>query len=368
MKKRTIDILRFTMLALFAGFAFTSCTEDKTDDHDAETPSRLSNGFYVLCEGAYSQNNSALDFYDIQKRKTSKDLFLSVNAAGLGDTANDMLEAEGKIFVVVNLSNCVMVVDKASCKRLALIPLTQGANPQPRCIAYHGGRVYVSCFDGSVYKINASSYEIEKVANTGGRNPEAIAVCAGRLFVANTGGMDFPNFDNSISVMSLDNLSVETKIEGLLNPGRIAVFGNQILVQARGTYDYESGTYKDSELVRINASTLQVEERVNKVMNDFCALNDKVLFISTTSDFKTRLYTLPIGNLACSETPFAEGETETLNDVMSPYFVGADNRYVYLTDAKDYQTGGECLVFDHSGKKLYQFPTSINPKNVIAVQ
>ncbi len=368
MKKKTIDILRFMMLAVFAGFALASCTEDKTDDPDSETPSEAGSGFYVLCEGLYSQNNSALDFFDIQKRKIIKDLFLSVNAAGLGDTANDMLEAEGKIFVVVNLSNCVMVVDKASCKRLALIPLTQGANPQPRCIAYHGGRVYVSCFDGSVYKINASSYEIEKVANTGGRNPEAIAVCAGRLFVANTGGMDFPNFDNSISVMNLDNLSVETKIEGLLNPGRIEAVGNHILVYVRGDYDYESWTYKDAELVRINAATLQVEERVNKVLNDFCVLNDKVLFASTSSEGKTRLYSLPIENLATEETPFAQGETATLDGVMAPYFVGADSRYVYLTDAKDYQTAGECIVFDHSGKKLYQFPTSINPKNVIAVQ
>ncbi len=365
---RRKNFLKSAIMLIALGFTFCACNPDEDDTDFGAGETSVGKGFYVLCEGLWSKNNSALDFYSTETGKTTFDLYLHTNGAGLGETANDILEAEGKLFVAVNGSNCVMVVDKATCKQIRLIALTQGENPQPRCLAYSGGKVYVSCFDGTVYKIDANSYAIERAAATQGRNPEAIAVCENKLFVANTGGLDYPNFDNSISVMNLEDLSLITKIEGLLNPGQIEVYGSQIIVQARGEYDYTTYSYKDSELVRIDAPTLQVVERANVVLNNFTLLNDKVLYTSTDSQMKNYYYSLPIENLSSSPEYFISPTADFTSGLITPYFIDSDPEYVYITDSKDYQTNGECFIVDHDGNLKYRFATSINPKKAIAVQ
>ncbi len=362
------NFLKRAILLIALGFTFSACNPDENDTDFGTSATPVGKGFYVLCEGLWSKNNSALDFYSTETGKTTFDLYLHTNGAGLGDTGNDILEVDGKLFIAVNASNCVMVVNKTTCKRIRLIALTQGENPQPRCLAYSQGKVYVSCFDGTVYKIDANSYAIEKTALTQGRNPEAIAVCEGKLFVANTGGLDFPNFDNSISVMDLEDLSLITKIEGLLNPGQIKVYGSQILVQARGVYDDETFSYKDSELVRIDASTLQVLERANVVLNSFTIANNKVLYTYTDSQWQNHYYSLPIENLNASPEYFISPTADFANSLQFPYSISSDERYVYITDAKDYMSNGECFITDHSGNLQYRFSTSINPKGVIAVQ
>jgi DNA-binding beta-propeller fold protein YncE len=366
MKIRKSMLLKLMATTLFTAF-FTSCQDPIDGGEDEGEPlEKVGNGFYVMTEGTYGRNNSALDFYSLSQSKTHLDLFLTTNGAGLGETANDMIEANGKLFIVVNASNCVMVVDKTTCAKLAMIPINQGENPQPRCIAYDKGKLYVSCFDGYVYKIDASTYKIEKTAKTEGRNPEAIAVCDDKLFVANTGGLDFPNFDNSISVMNPDDLSLITKIEGLFNPGGIKVKGNKLIVQARGAFDYNTYSYKDSELVRIDASSLQIEERANIIANEFTLFDDNVLYIESDANMNNYYKTVPVNNLSQDAQILISPSADIT--LTSPYYIGADENYIYVTDAKDYVSNGECFVFDHQGELKYRFNTSTNPKKVIAVQ
>ncbi len=365
MKIRKSMLLKLMATTLFVSF-FTSCQNPIDGGEDeGNPPAKVGEGFYVMTEGTYGRNNSALDFYSLSQSETHFDLFLTTNGVGLGETANDMIEANGKLFIVVNVSNCVMVVDKVTCTKLAMIPINQGENPQPRCVAYGNGKIYVSCFDGYVYKIDANTYKVEKTAKTEGRNPEAIAVCDGKLFVANTGGLDFPNFDNSISVMNPDDLSLITKIEDLPNPGGIKVYDNKIIVQARGAYDYATYSYKDSELIRIDASSLQIEERANIIANGFCLLGDKVLYIESDASMNNHYKTVAVNNL--SQTGEILFTPSTDNTPTTPYYIGADENYIYVTDSKDYVSNGECFVFDHQGELKYRFSTSTNPKNVIAV-
>lgn len=364
MRKKENGIKRFIAGCLLLGGLFAACEEPGGENNNNGATTDVGEGFYVMTEGLWSENNSALDFYSVEDRQTHLDLFALTNGLGLGETANDMIEVGEKLFIVVNGSNCVMVADKKTCKKLAMIPINQGENPQPRCIAHHDGSVFVSCFDGYVYKINASTYQIEKTALTQGRNPEAIAVCNGKLFVANTGGLDYPNFDNSISVMNPDDLGLICKIEGLLNPGQIAVCGNKIIVQARGEYDYATYSYKDSELVRIDASSHQIEQRANIVANAFTIIGDKVLYIESDSQMNNFYKSVPVNDFAASPQTIIESNGE--NTPSSPYYIGADSEYIYLTDSKDYMSNGECFVYDHDGVLKYRFETSINPKKVIA--
>lgn len=366
--KRTNKLSLFATMLMMAcaSMMFYSCNEDP--DENEPSNNAFEKGYYVLCEGLWGRNNSSLDFFSSEKQTTTIDLFTEVNNAGLGETANDMIEADGKLFIAVNGSNCVMVVNKADCKRLALIPITAGENPQPRCLAYYNGRIYLTCFDGTIYKINASTYKIEKTAKTQGRNPEAIAVCNGKLFVANTGGLDHPNFDSTISVINPDDLSLLHKIEGLLNPGAIKVSGNHVFVQARGIYDYSAGSYSNAELAKINATTYQIEERIPFIANAYELVGNKIVYAYMDNSMKNYIYSIPTDNLASSPQTFISTDTGEPSKLKYVYNINADNEHIYITDAKDYQTNGECFVFDCNGTLECKFETFINPKKVTALQ
>ncbi len=369
--KKTIKLSFIaTMLAIIsASMMFYSCNEDPdVNEPSGSNNEKLGKGYYVLCEGLWGKNNSSLDYFNIEKQTTTIDLFTEVNNAGLGETANDMIEVEGKLFIAINGSNCVMVVNKADCRRLALIPIMAGENPQPRCLAYYNGKIYLTCFDGTIYKINATTYKVEQTAKTQGRNPEAIAVCMGKLFVANTGGLDYPNFDNSISVINPDDLSLLHKIEGLLNPGEIKAKGNNIFVQARGVYDYGTRSYSNSELARINATNFQIEERIPFIANAYELVGDKIVYAYIDNAMKNYIYSIPADNLTSTPQTFIETNTSKLNSLQTIYNINSDNEHIYITDAKNNQINGECFVFEHNGTFDCKFETFINPKKVTALQ
>ncbi len=64
----------------------------------------------------------------------------------------------------------------------------------------------MSCFDGSIVKIDTASLQIEATA-TAGRNPEGVCVVNNKLYVSNSGGLDFPNYDNTVSVFDLNSFA-----------------------------------------------------------------------------------------------------------------------------------------------------------------
>ena len=66
---------------------------------------------YVLCEGLFNQNNSSLARFSFGNQQMVRDYFKAVNHRGLGDTANDMAIYGSKVYVVVNISSTVEVID-----------------------------------------------------------------------------------------------------------------------------------------------------------------------------------------------------------------------------------------------------------------
>ena len=66
---------------------------------------------YILSEGLFNLNNSTLARYSFETNACMPDYFRTMNRRGLGDTANDMDIYGGKLYVVVNVSSTVEVID-----------------------------------------------------------------------------------------------------------------------------------------------------------------------------------------------------------------------------------------------------------------
>ena len=251
--------------------SFTSCGDDiETPDipvNPEEQPKEIS-GFYILNRGSNGENNSSIHFYDYATSQLSADIYQKVNNSSLGESAQQMLIYGSKIYVAVTFSNRLAVLDMDG-KLLKTIEPEEGGNTMnPRCLAADGGKVYMTYFNGhAVAALDTVSLEIEnKVAV--GRYPEELAVANGKLYVANSGGNDFPNYGKTVSVVDLSTFKVEKDIEVIINPVSLqADSKGDVYVISMGNYDDVNNT-----LQRIDATTGEVKTIGNgslmKIVND----------------------------------------------------------------------------------------------------
>jgi len=143
--------------------AFVSC-----DDLESIVPNSNGTingsigGLYILCDGNYSLNNSTLALYDFKKNSLNTDFFQSKSGRKLGDTGNDMQRYGSKLYVVVNVSSQLEVLDARTGKVLRQIPFMDGTKArQPRTVTFWEDKAYVCSFDGTVAKIDTTTLDVE---------------------------------------------------------------------------------------------------------------------------------------------------------------------------------------------------------------
>ncbi|HEY5591714.1 MAG TPA: YncE family protein [Paludibacter sp.] len=341
------------------------------DMHDVPTPINLpqtpgeTGRMYVLSEGLFNMNNSTLSCIDFGKSTIEYDFFALLNSRGLGDTANDMKRYGSKLWIVVNVSSQVEVLDFYSGYSIRRIPFfnESGKARQPRFIAFFGKNAYVCSFDGTVARIDTSTLKIDAVTNCG-RNPDGIAVANGKLYVSNSGGLDIPNYDNTVSVIDLNTFTEMRKITVGMNPFKIeADSKGDLYVVSRGN----NGNIK-ANWSRINSQTDEVAQTFDNIPAvNFTIHNDTAYLYNF--DFTTNKYWIKTFDCK-TEQIISDNFISDSTKLERPFgiYVHPSNGNVYITDARSYTVKGDLFCFSRKGKLLYKIENvGLNPNNVIAV-
>ncbi|GHT53421.1 hypothetical protein FACS189446_0800 [Bacteroidia bacterium] len=238
MKKLT-DLLKTVFYGFCLVIAFAACEKE---DPVPEKPVLSTSGVFILNQGSYSGNDAGISYYDF---KTGIPVY-DITNGDLGDTGQDLIAYGSKLYVAVFGSSVIRVIDWQSAKTLKKIEVKNGSEPRgPRYLTSYNGKVYASTYDGNVIRIDTTTLTIEAVTKVGS-NPEGIAAANGKLYVANSNGLDFPNFDNTVSVVDIATFTETIKITVGLNPNYMAAddYGN-IYLSYRGNYgDIPSGMQK----------------------------------------------------------------------------------------------------------------------------
>lgn len=326
-------------------------------------------GVYVLSEGLFNQNNSTLSWIDFTTGRadswasaTSKsfDVFEKVNGRRIGDTANDMLLYGSRLYIAVNVSSTIEILDAATCTSLRQIKLERnGVSSEPRYMTSHDGYVYVCCFDGTVQRIDTLSMEIDASVSVG-RNPDGICSSGGKLYVSNSGGLDTQNPDNTVSVIDIVTFKEIKRITVRSNPGSLFADGNGVYVVSRGIFDYGTMNY-DSRLHRIDTETYQVTATYDIPILDMDIVDGKAWFYGYGAGGTIQILDLATGQILDSD--FITDGTR----VECPYSIKVEptTRKVYVCDALDYVTPGALLCFSPDGRLLYRVQgIGINPNTV----
>ena len=207
MKKLSLLVFSVVLAAIAV-----SCTKENTSGNTpAGIDIEVGETLFVLNQGAFP-SSSTLDVLNLKNNTYQADFFGKVNpdvAQGLGNTGNDMAIVNGKLWVAMNASNQIAVLDLPGGKLEKFLDVAS-----PRYIISDGESVYVSSYGaavwggpavkGRIYKITYASPDktISQESISVGYQPEGVAILDGKIYVANSGGYNEEK-DNTISVVEI---------------------------------------------------------------------------------------------------------------------------------------------------------------------
>ena len=224
-----IKLIAIVALALLAGCSKVG-NEDGNEAKDG--------GYIVLNSGNINVNNANISVFNIDNKELIQNYFYQANGKYLGDLGQDILVAGDEIYISVSNSRRIFVTDsQLRIKKEIKFGMDGNEAFQPRYLCSYQGMIYVTYYEGYLGRIDpAEDYKVE--CTKVGEYPEGLDCCSGKAYVANSGGMNFPDYDKTLSVVDLETFSETEKIQVNTNPEFVKANdqGSLIFVSSKGNY------------------------------------------------------------------------------------------------------------------------------------
>lgn len=376
MKHQLLFMLTFIVICLCACREESEIFEPETEE--LYLPEYTSvQGFYLLNEGNMGSNKSTLDYYNYETGVYHRNIYADANPTvpkELGDVGNDIAIYGSKLYAVINCSNKIEVMDAQTAKRIGQINI-----PNCRYIKFHQGYAYITSYAGPVelnpnyeqrgYVAKADTASLQVISRClVGFQPDELEILNGKIYVANSGGYMFPNYENTVSVIDINSFTETKRIEVAINLHRICAdrYGN-IWVSSRGDY-YNT----PSRLYRIDSKTDQSVSSIPVAVSNFHLDDDNLYIYSVEWNYITMSNEVTYGIVDVRTGQiitrnFITDGTET--DIKIPYgiMVNPITKDIYVTDAKNYVSPGTLYCFDKNGKQKWNVRTGDIPAHFTIV-
>ena len=352
----------------------TSCSDD--NDGPETYLQEYSTGAYVVNSGnMYNKIESSLTAIDYASSTATQNVFKAANGRTLGNTANDGIVYGNKIYLAVDQSNTIEVIDKTTKKSIKQINTTEllgnAEGVEPRHISADGGKVYFTTYGGYVAAMDTTSFALQKKWQVGSY-PEGLVIAHGNIYVANS---NYGKGGGNISCINLSNDNVETKnIEGVNNPTSIYYAAGLLYVLDNQYYDASFNAYGENSLRTVSFA----EGKSQKVAdgNYAACVTTGAATTARTSVEKVRphffVLNAPYGGTP-SVSVFVAGITQpqpmTLSEMpVSPCGIFADplNGHIFVLSYRlgdsgyaDYNGNGYVVEYDSAGQKLHEYETGV---------
>ena len=334
-------------------------------------------GFYLVNEGNMGSNKCSIDYFDYFTGLYARNFYAERNPTvikELGDVGNDIGIYGSKLYVVVNCSHKVEVMDAKSGVRIGQIDI-----PNCRYVRFYRGHAYVSSYvgpvlidpdapKGAVYKVDTLSLKvIDKV--TVGYQPEEMEVIDDYMYVANSGGYRAPDYDNTVSVIQMVDFKQVEKIAVGINLHRLKKDRyDKLWVTSRGNYQsIPSRLYVMEKKTGYNR--MIVADTLNVACSNMAFRGDSLYFYATEWNNFTASNTITYGIIDVTtkklvSTNFITDGTE--KNITIPYGIAIhpETGDIFVTDAKNYVSSGTLYCFDCHGRRKWSVRTGDIPAHI----
>ena len=336
----------WAFLLVFLLLALSACRHPEVVEQEDLT---FAHGLYVLNEGNMGSNKASIDFYDPISDTLYRNIYPTVNPTvmkELGDVGNDIAIYGGKLYAVINVSGKVEIMD-LQARRISSVDI-----PNCRSICFADGYAYVTSYAGPVEinpnyqrgyvaKIDTVSLCIVDTCHVG-YQPNGLVSDGSNLYVANSGGYMAPNYDSTLSVISLSDFCETKRIPIAVNLDQIVYDANRNTLYVRSQGDY----YTQPEILyELNLLTEEVKP-MPVAFKRMHLLGDK-LYGYTSIGKNWQMGYLDLSNFSFTAIPL-----ENLSELQTPYALFITDNDLYLTDARDYVTPGVLYRYNLSGQLL----------------
>lgn len=338
------SLLQLTLLLLLVA---TSCDSNNPD------PKVTLNGVFVLNEGNFNKTNASVTAYNPETKEVSQNRYENENGVPIGDVLHSATEINSRLYLVVNNSHKIEVVDKESLTKIATIQIANEASPR-QLVKVNDSKAYVAnLYGNSVSIIDLETNEVDGTIAVGS-NPEGVAVVSNRAYVTNSGLGN----GNSVTVINTETDEVIDTIIVGDNPVSIVKESNDrlwvVCVGSYGDFNNPEDNGTPGEIYIINGTTGEIVTNFevgghpgNLVLNE----RDDVAYLINGT-----IMSIDMNTYEVLDSAFISRNFYSLG-----FSTSDENQFLWGADAKNFNQAGVAIQYDINGVKLDSFPTGIIP-------
>lgn len=338
---------RITLLTI-AALAFYSCKKEKIDEPLPTSFTAAADGIFICNEGNFTGGNASITYTNGSETETVQDVYRIANNEGLGDVGQSMTKINDKIYIVVNNSSKIEVVDAFTLKKSATIT---GFNSPRFMTEVTSGKVYVTdLYANGISIVDLASNTITGNISLNG-STEELLLYNGKVYVTNLSTSYLYIIEPSTDV-------VEDSI--LIGPGGNSLQvdkNNKLWVLCGG--DYITST--PGSLHRVDPATKSVEFSRSFPAGDYPTR----LVINETNDelyyLNLNVYKMSINDSDIPSTFFIDAAGKSF------YGMSFDmvKHILYVSDVIDYQQAGRIYRYETTGNLINSIPAGVIPGEVL---
>ena len=333
-------------------------------------------GMYLLNEGNMGSNKATIDYVDFCNGCYIRNIYGERNpnvVKELGDVGNDIQIYGNRLYAVINCSHKVEVMDARTCRRIGQVDI-----PNCRYINFYDGKAYVSSYVGpvsidpnaqlgAVFEIDTATLQITRKV-TVGYQPEELIVNNEHIYVVNSGGYRAPDYDSTMSIISLKDFRQVQKIPVCINPHRLRKDQyNQLWITSRGDHKEVQPQLTCLQPLHSTPYTIHYISPSEMVI-----IGDSMYYYGTHWNNQTMSNRITYGifNVRTSTLVSDHFITDgTEKNIKIPYGIQVNpyNGDIYITDAKNYVSSGQLHCYSREGKRKWSVRTGDIPAHMCFV-
>jgi DNA-binding beta-propeller fold protein YncE len=348
-----MDRQAYKILILFLICA-AGCVKDKpappATAHDAK------GDVYIVCEGNFGNGDGTLYSYDPLTDSTWGDIYKAVNGQMLGDVFQSMIRMGDSLYLCVNNSDKVVVLNAADHKLAGTISI-----PKPRYILPTGeGGAYVSTlYSNKVYTIDSRTLQVTGSVTLPYQNTEGMCLQQGSVFVS-----AWDTLCNYIYKIDAASGSIMQEIKtGGYAPHAVLADREQMLWVLSGNVTRK----RNAALTRIDPSTGSILKTylfpasADPLKPVFNPTRDTLYFIQVKYDGSAAdngIYRMGIHEAELPAAPF-------IQSAQYQYFwalgIEPGTGNIYVGDPRGFIQKGRVIVYREDGSEINSFSTGLGP-------